>query len=988
MHRITVQLFHMPVIRLDGNVITFPLKKADALFFYMCIEKSATRTRLASLLWGGASDDAARKNLRNALYAIKQTFGFDPFESPKKQILRLNSGVSFEIDTDLFSESGNLDLYQDEFLSGFSLKDSYEFDEWMNGVRTHFADLYLQQLYQHFFDIPAASVSEREEVYHRYTAADPLDERIYLQMIRTYQENGQLLKGIRCYEELSSRLREELGISPSREALLLFHEMERQWKNQDTGPQEDRSENLLIGRERELSVLKKACHNLFLHKGGTVFVSGEKGIGKTYLCDSFLGTLDSQTALILRADCFEQEMQVPLRPWNAILSQIRRFLQTSSIKVPGKSMEIIRSCFPTIDSFSSPGLLVPGSSAAYNYRAVKNAVLQLLSTIGSAIPVILYVNDLTNMDQLSADWLSSLIRHNQGDILVIVTCPLLMNPWWEKYTGNLVRLKNVQKIILSPLTQDEVGQYLEKLLPDREITSALIDSVLKECRGNPFFLNVITENMAAPDSTWRVSGAMDILHSSVASLPVNERRILDLISVFQDGADVDALSFITGIDPIHLVDILDDLISREYMTEEVRGELSVFRFRQSIMQEFVRRHLSVSKSRLYHKRIAEYILQSSRPHNSFWYSGLIHHYKESGLPADSLYYRILQLEAYSNYSYDLYPVLPVSEEGETGSTAEVLGELLSLRQELSRCYTLYPDQIPYEDAEYRLNLIIARIAIQQGDYDTGLKTLEKGTGCQDNRLFRAYRRQLVYYGIQTWNLSVMKKALEDCLGTDASTGEIQELAVDHRLQGLYHNMMGEFSESDRLLETAVKEFQSAPLTLQSYTINIAACYNYLGENARKQGNYRKALGHFQAALALCRENDQMENPTFYVNMTRTYIALGDYEKARRCILKSRALYDSSDVQMCRSLSYICECFLEHKTGRIRQSRSALEMAKQTYAVLGSPRDALYFFRAAAYLKRTSPEDYSDLLPEPWEYYRDNADRISDSFSALSSEIKI
>ncbi len=132
----------------------------------------------------------------------------------------------------------------------------------------------------------------------------------------------------------------------------------------------------------------------------------------------------------------------------------------------------------------------------------------------------------------------------------------------------------------------------------------------------------------------------------------------------------------------------------------------------------------------------------------------------------------------------------------------------------------------------------------------------------------------------------------------------------------------------------------------------------------------------------------MENPTFYVNIARTYLALADYEKARRCILKSRPLYDSSDVQMCRSLSYICECFLEHKTGRIRQSRSALEMARQTYAVLGSPRDALYFFRAAAYLKRTSPDDFTDLLPEPWEYYRDNAERISNSYSALSSEIKI
>ena len=89
-----------------------------------------------------------------------------------------------------------------------------------------------------------------------------------------------------------------------------------------------------------------------------------------------------------------------------------------------------------------------------------------------------------------------------------------------------------------------------------------------------------------------------------------------------------------------------------------------------------------------------------------------------------------------------------------------------------------------------------------------------------------------------------------------------------------------------------------------------------------------------------------------------------------------------------SPSYICECYLEHRAGRIRQSKSALAMAKQTYAVLGSPRDALFFYRTSAYLKRTSPEDYSDLLPEPWEYYRDNAERISGSFSALSSEIKI
>ena len=40
---IHITLFHTPIITLDGQVIHFPYKKAEALFYFMAVEKKATR---------------------------------------------------------------------------------------------------------------------------------------------------------------------------------------------------------------------------------------------------------------------------------------------------------------------------------------------------------------------------------------------------------------------------------------------------------------------------------------------------------------------------------------------------------------------------------------------------------------------------------------------------------------------------------------------------------------------------------------------------------------------------------------------------------------------------------------------------------------------------------------------------------------------------------------------------------------------------------
>ncbi len=977
----------MPVIRLDGKVITFPLKKADALFFYMCTEKSATRTRLATLLWGGASDAAARKNLRNALYAIKQAFGFDPFESPKKQILNLNSSVIFHIDTDDFLETGDLQLYQDVFLSGFSLKDSYEYDEWMNSVRSRMADHYLHCLYLRFQRLQPDDITGREDIFHRYTSSDPLDERIYILMMQTYLENSQLLKGVRCYEDLRALLSEELAISPSVEAQAVFNELKKQLEQSSGTSGIGDGDGRLIGRDRETAVLRRCWQDLVMRRAGTVFLSGEKGIGKTFLCDAFLDSLSEENVLILRADCLEHEKQIPLRCWSSILTQARQFMQSEKIEVPARYREVVHSFFPTLDSLGKSGADLSELPASYSYRAVRNALLQLLSVIAEKMPVILYVNDLTNMDELSADSFSTLIRNNRGNFLILITCPSHMEPGWEKYVSDLVRFRGVQKLILQPLGREEVERYLLRKFPEQTFPPALLDSLMKECRGNPFYLNLIAGHLYEGADAETIGNAEHIIHGIFASLPAGERRLLDLISVFQDGAAAEPLTFITGTNAMDMIYTLDDLIERGLLTEEAHGAASLFRFRHNLLLDYIRTHLSPSKTRLYHKRIAEYLLQSSLPRTGSWYTQIIYHFEGCGAPVKSLFYRILQLEEFAKYNYDLYPVLSLSEKGSGGSAPAVLQELFSLEKQLSRFYHLFPGEIPYEEAACRLSLIIGRIAIQQGDYDAGLRALksqiEGGTFLSGNpRLERAYHRQLVFYGIQTWNLPVMEAALEKCLAIDRQLGEIHETAIDRRLRGLYCGMKGDLDESDQLLQAAIEDFQSSALTLQSYTLNIAGCYNYLGENARIRKNYDQSILYFRRALSLCRENDQMENPIFYVNLAITYYNLGDLKNAEACIRQSRQLYDASDVQMGRSISLTGDAYLLHHAGKDPEALAAMTLAADCWQKLGSPRDAFYYFYTASVLKKEAPEVFASLLPEPWESYREKADATTKEYSTL------
>jgi DNA-binding SARP family transcriptional activator len=74
-----MEQFHFlgpPRFARDAQPVDLPPAKAVALLAYLAVTRMAqTREALMALLWPESSDEAARKNLRNTLWAIRKGLG-------------------------------------------------------------------------------------------------------------------------------------------------------------------------------------------------------------------------------------------------------------------------------------------------------------------------------------------------------------------------------------------------------------------------------------------------------------------------------------------------------------------------------------------------------------------------------------------------------------------------------------------------------------------------------------------------------------------------------------------------------------------------------------------------------------------------------------------------------------------------------------------------------------------------------------------------
>ena len=261
-----LSLLGAPRIERDGRPIHFERRRALALGIYLVVtDLPHSREALSTLFWPEANSRTGRANLRRTLHVLGRTLGDDFLLAANNQV-RCRRDGSLWMDLEQFRRlvaacrqhghspdvvcadclpllSQAADLYRDDFLAGFSLPDSPDFDRWQffqaEQARTEIA-LVLELLTRSYMD--QGHYSHALVYAQRRLAIDPLFEPAHRQLMQLFAWTEQPAAARRQYELCIRLLAQELGVPPAEETEELYRAiLDRRW------PQPVRTEDAAVG---------------------------------------------------------------------------------------------------------------------------------------------------------------------------------------------------------------------------------------------------------------------------------------------------------------------------------------------------------------------------------------------------------------------------------------------------------------------------------------------------------------------------------------------------------------------------------------------------------------------------------------------------------------------------------------------------------------------------------------------------------------------
>lgn len=324
MARLTLSLLGGFAAAVDGAPVAgLDTDKTRALLAYLGIEAARPHSReaLAGLLWPELPDEAARRNLRNSLFKLRQALGEDEsgqqgFLLVTAKTVQLDPHADWEVDAERFTRLlaacrahrhrhpercttchtrlvQAAALYRGDLLRGFHLDDCTAFEEWLVLTRERLHQAMLQAL----ADLAAYHTGRGEvapalEYTLRQLALEPWREDATRQAMRLLAARGDRSAALAQYAVCRKVLAEELNAEPSAATTALYEHLKAQTPDAVPDPEGTRPpapplvHNLprqltpFVGREEELRLLIERLDSL---DTCLLTLVGPGGVGKTRL---------------------------------------------------------------------------------------------------------------------------------------------------------------------------------------------------------------------------------------------------------------------------------------------------------------------------------------------------------------------------------------------------------------------------------------------------------------------------------------------------------------------------------------------------------------------------------------------------------------------------------------------------------------------------------------------------------------------------------
>ena len=647
---LNIYLLGIPRLEIDNKVVEIDTRKATAILAYLALaEKRPSRDFLATFLWPDFDQSRAKAALRRTLSAMRRDVGKDFFEISREAVAFSPEAeiwvdvVAFQYKADS-SSSAELEtavaLYRDDFMAGFTLRDSLDFDEWQyyqgEQLRRTYSSV-LEQLINHYQSSAEWDIAIRYA--RRWLALDSLHEAAHRKTMQLLAWAGKRTEAVRHYRECVRILEEELGVAPLPETTDLFHAIQENnllppakspqplsVLSPEMGERPFANQIPLVGRVEALAVIGEG-YDAVTESGRFVIIGGEAGIGKTRLAEEFLGLENGKGTRIVTARCYEGEQGLAFGPVVSALRQLlglggEHVLETYWQQEIGRLLpESLAADQPP----SLPALDSPGAQSRF-FSAISQSFAALLS---SQRPGILYIDDLQWADQATLDWLIYFIRRLPELSIFILGCWRTPDVVQEATLRQMVstgqRAKIGHFLELSRLNEEDVEHLLDLLNKSAVIASQLY----AKSEGLPFFLNAYLTDLNG-DEVWPES-FRDLLYSRLDKVDQTGQQLLQTAAVIGRSFDFDTLRTASGRSDDEAVEAVENLLAHGLVIETAATSADLhYDFSHQALRDLVYEETSFARRRLLHRRVADSLSQQRKRPLEATAAQIGHHYYSAG----------------------------------------------------------------------------------------------------------------------------------------------------------------------------------------------------------------------------------------------------------------------------------------------------------------------------------------------------------------------
>ncbi len=341
-----------------------------------------------------------------------------------------------------------------------------------------------------------------------------------------------------------------------------------------------------VGRESEMKILGAILRDVQAGEQRVVLISGESGVGKTRLVEELLGDALIHDFLCLKGAGREEGGQI----YGAL-----------------------------IDAFQGTTDLVGGEMDKFS---VMERWLQLLKTLRQKQPIVLCLEDIQWLDELTLEFLQYALRDPEPcPFLLCLTCRWSNIEPLAEEIENFIHSNEFAEATQMPLKnlpREEVGYLAASMLGERSIPSDALQTLFRETGGQPLFVveavrtlvnaGVVQQDVSGDwqwgefSETLLSDDISEVLYRRITALSAMQQRVLEYVCVFLSDFSFELLAAVWRGDELELLDVLDDLIAEGLLVACGEAE-DRYRFSQEVCRRAIYDRIQNVRRRLLHREI-------------------------------------------------------------------------------------------------------------------------------------------------------------------------------------------------------------------------------------------------------------------------------------------------------------------------------------------------------------------------------------------------